>query len=197
MPLKCSLDSRHYPQFQYELGFIPETLFWNRALEYGLPEQNEFITYYYIFVKKDYDHAIRVSSQVLESDPLHVEKHWQLGLCYYFAGRFEEALGHFNNALELDQDFMEGYHWKGIVLGYLGQFERAMDNLKKARNYMQNQDQPNFDLLVVKIQMGQGEEVLNNLDPEAFLDPVNPAMLYTLSGYARRSHLMARKSLPI
>jgi len=153
---------------------------YNKAIHYGLPEQNEFITYYYIFVEKDYDHAISVSGQILENDPLHAQNHWQLGLCYYFAGRFEAALDCFNNSLELDPKYTEGHHWKGIVLGYLGKFKEAINAIETAWSIWQFQGQLNYDLLVVKIQMGHKEEVLRTIKSETFLDPINPAMLYTL-----------------
>ena len=103
--------NEHQPRAHKVLAYIHLFYDWdweasrsdyNKAIEYGLSEQNEFITYYDIFVNKDYDHAIEVSGKILESDPLHVESHWQLGLCNHFAGRFEEALASFNNALELD-----------------------------------------------------------------------------------------------
>jgi len=157
---------------------------YNKAIQYGLPEQNEFITYYYIFVNKDYDHAIRVSKQILETDPLNIVNHWQLGLCYYFARRFEEALVSFNNALELDPNYSLGHHWKGATLGYLGKYDEAIYSFEKAMEIAQGKGPINIELLVVKIQMGNKEEVLQILkDWEKsgeHIEPMDPAMLYTL-----------------
>jgi TolB-like protein/class 3 adenylate cyclase len=152
---------------------------YNKAIQYGLSSDNEFITYYYIFVEKNYDHAIRISKGILLTDPLHTESHWQLGLCYYFAKRFEDALVSFNNAVELDANFAEGYHWKGIVLGYLGRFEEAINSFEKASAIWQNQGMANYDLLTLKIQMGEKEKVLEIFKPEEIFDPVNSALLYT------------------
>jgi TolB-like protein/Flp pilus assembly protein TadD len=179
---------------------------YNKALKYGLPEQNEFITYYYIFVKKDYDHAIRVSKQVLETDPLNIVNHWQLGICYTFAERFEEALVSFNNALELDQNYSLGYHWKGSILGYLGKYDEAIYSFEKAMEIAQGEGPVNVELLVLKIQMGNKEEVLQILkDLERsgeYIDPVDQAKLYTIlempddaifwleKGYRERSLMM-------
>ncbi|NQU85528.1 MAG: tetratricopeptide repeat protein [Mariniphaga sp.] len=151
---------------------------YNKAIQYGLAEQNEFITYYYIFVNKDYDHAIYISKQILETDPLHTESHWQLGLCYYFAGRFEEAIVSFDNAIELDPNYSEAHHWKGITLGYLGKFEEALRSIEKANAIWQNQGPASFDLLMIKILMGHKDEVLQAFDPEAYTEPLNAAMLY-------------------
>ena len=179
------------------------TLFeYNKAIQYGLPEQNEFITYYDIFVNKDYDHAIRISKQILETDPLHIESYWQLGLCYYFAGRFEEALVLFNNALELDPNYSEALRWKGVVLGYLGKFEEAINSVEKALEITNGEGPANLDLLLVKILMGKRDEVLPILKSREYIDPIDPAMLYTLlemhddaifwleKGYRERSLMM-------
>lgn len=175
---------------------------YNKAIEYGLSEQNEFITYYDIFVNKDYDHAIQISQQILENDPLHVANHWQLGLCNYFAGRHEEALICFDNALELDPAYSEAHHWKGISLGFLGRYEEAIGELKKVQELSQGLDFTNVDLLVVKIQMGKKDEVLKEFNPEKITEPVSVAMIYTLldmpeeaakwleKGYRERSLMM-------
>ena len=203
--------NEHQPRAHKVLAYIhlfydwdwEATLYeYSKAVEYGLSEQNEFITYYDIFVNKDYDHAIGVSERILEIDPLHVESHWQLGLCNYFSGRYEEALIAFNNALELDPNYIEAHHWKGVVLGYLGRYEEAINSIEKALDLSQSIVLPNFDLFVVKIQMGKKDEVLQTLKPEEFIEPLNPAMLYTLlempdeaifwleKGYRERSLMM-------
>ena len=203
--------NEHQPRAHKVLAYIhlfydwdwEATLYeYSKAVEYGLSEQNEFITYYDIFVNKDYDHAIGVSERILETDPLHVESHWQLGLCNYFSGRYEEALIAFNNALELDPNYIEAHHWKGVVLGYLGRYEEAINSIEKALDLSQSIALPNFDLFVVKIQMGKKDEVLQTLKPEEFIEPLNPAMLYTLlempdeaifwleKGYRERSLMM-------
>lgn len=175
---------------------------YNKAIQYGLPEQNEFITYYYIFLNKDYDRAIRVSEQILETEPLHVESHWQLGICYYFAGRFGEALVSFNNALELDPNYSDGHHWKGVVLGYLGKYEEAISSLERALEITLGEGLANLDLLAVKIQMGNKDEALQIIKSGEYIDPMDAAKLYTLlemhddaifwleKGYRERSVMM-------
>ena len=155
---------------------------YQKAIQYGLPEQNEFITYYYIFLNQDYDRAINVSKQILETEPLHVESHCQLGLCYYFSRRFEEALVSFNTALELDPNFSDGHNWKGIVLGYLGKFKEAIESLEKALEITKGLGMANLDLIRVKIQMGQKDEAMRKIKSTKFTDPGDAAHLYTLLG---------------
>lgn len=173
-----------------------------KCIEYGLPNQNEFITYYDIFLNKDYDHAIDVSRQILKTDPLDIESHWQLGICYYFAERFEEALASFDDALELDPHFSDGHHWKGVVLGYLGKYEEAINSLEKALEITGGEGLANLDLLVAKIQMGKKDEVLPIIKSMEFIDPMDAAKLYAIldshddaaywleKGYRERSVMM-------
>jgi adenylate cyclase len=175
---------------------------YNKAIKYGLSEQNQFITYHDIFLNKDYDRAIRISKQILETDPLHIENHWQVGICYYFAARFEEALLSFNDALELNPNFSDGHHWKGLVLGYLGRFDEAISSLDKSLEITQGEGLANYDKLVVKILMGKKDEALQTIKSLEFIDPMDAARLYTIlempdeaidwmeKGYRERSVMM-------
>jgi tetratricopeptide (TPR) repeat protein len=157
---------------------------YKKAIQYGLNDPDHFITFYDIFVKKDYEQATRVSEQILENDLLHIESHWHVGICNFYASRFEEALVSFNNALELDPNYSEGYRWKGLTLSNMDKFEEAIYSLEKALEITQGEGPANFDLLTVKIKMGNKEEVLQTLhDWERsgeHIDPMNPAQLYAM-----------------
>ena len=153
---------------------------YNKAVAYGLPDQNEFISYYYIFIQEDFDKAIQVAESVLLTDPLHVISHWQLGLCFYFARRFEEALNSFSNAIKLDADFGEAHRFKGLVLGYLGRYEEAMQAINKALEISNGEGIAVLDRLVVKILMGEKEEVLAAVQDTSYIDSSDPAFLYSL-----------------
>jgi len=176
---------------------------YKKAIKYGLPPQNEFITYLDIFINSDYDRAISVSKKILETDPLHIINHWQLGICYYFAGRFDEALVYFNSALELDSNYSDGHHWKGVVLGYLGKYEEAIASINKSIEITQGNNLAYIDLLAVKIQMGKKDEALEGMKSVDFIDPMDAARLYTMmdmqneailwmeKGFRERSVMMA------
>ncbi|MDH3651954.1 MAG: tetratricopeptide repeat protein [Saprospiraceae bacterium] len=191
-----------YIHLFYDWDWVATRSSYANAIRYGLPEENEFVTYYDVFVNKDYDHAIRVAEQVLKTDPLHMESHWQLGLCYFFAERLEEALASFNNALELDPNYSEGHNWKGVVLGYLGRYDEGIKSLEKALEITGGEGLATINLLVLKIQMGNKDEVLQILTSTEFIDPMDAAMLYTLlempddaiswieKGYRERSVMM-------
>ncbi len=157
---------------------------YNKAILYGLGDPDQFIAIYNIFVNEDYDNAIRVSEQILEADPLHIESHWHLGISNFYALRFEEALVSFNNALELDPNYSEGHRMKGVTLASLEEFEEAIYSIEKALEITQGEGPANFDLLMVKIKMGSKKEVLQILNEwersGEHIDPMNLAQLYAM-----------------
>jgi TolB-like protein/AraC-like DNA-binding protein/Flp pilus assembly protein TadD len=153
---------------------------YDKAIKYGLPDQNEFITYYYIFIKEDFERAIQVSKRVAETNPLDVHTHWQLGLIYYFARNFEEAITGFNKALEMDANFGEAIRFRGLALGYLGKYKEALIDINRALELTSGQGLANLDLLVVKILMGKKEEVLAVIKKSKYMDSSDPAMLFSL-----------------
>lgn len=153
---------------------------YDKAIKYGLSDQNEFITYYYIFIKEDFERAIQVSKRVAETDPLDVHTHWQLGLIYYFARNFEEAITSFSKALEIDSNFGEAIRFRGLALGYLGKFKEALIDINRALELTNGQGLANLDLLVVKILMGKKEEVLAVIEKTKYMDSSDPAILFSL-----------------
>ena len=175
-----------YVHLNYDWDWKAALSEYNKAIQYGLPDPDHFITFYDIFINEDFEHAIRVSEQKLQMDLLQIESHWHLGFCNLFAGRFEEALASFNNALELDPNYSEGHRWKGVTLAYMDRFEEAVQSVEKALVITQGHGPANFDLLIVKTLKGNNEEVLQTIkDWEKsgeYIDPMGPAMLYAMLG---------------
>jgi tetratricopeptide (TPR) repeat protein len=173
-----------YVYFTSDWNWETAVLSYNKAVEYGLRVPDQFMTYYDVFVKKDYDQAVSASEQMAAIDPLNIESHWHLGLINFFSGRFEDAMESFNTTLELDPSYSEGHHWKGAILGYMGKYDEAIKSLEKALEITHGQGPANLDLLIVKIQMGNKEEVLKTLsdweNSEEHINPMDPAMLYAL-----------------
>ncbi len=169
-----------YVKLFYDWDWESALTTYNKAVAFGLPEQNEFISYYYIFVEEDYERAIQVAKKVTETDPLHVISHWQLGLAYYFARRFKESITAFNAALEIDPNFSEAIRYRGLVKGYLGKFHEALSDIHRALELTSGQGLANLDLLVVKIFMGKKKEVVAVVEKSEYVDSSDPAILYAL-----------------
>ena len=153
---------------------------YDKAIKYGQSDQNEFITYYYIFIKEDFERAIQVAKRETETDPLHVHTHWQLGLTYYFARHFEKSIIAFNKALEIDANYAEALRFRGVVQAYLGNYKEAVIDINRALKLLGGLGLANLDLLVVKILMGKKEEVLAILKKSKYIDSSDPAILYAL-----------------
>ena len=175
-----------YVHLYYDWDWEAALSEYNKALQYGLDAPDHFITWYDMFINKDFEHAISVSEQILESDPLHIESHWHLGLCYFMAGRYNEALVSFDNALELDPNYSEGHHWKGATLTSMKKYEEAISSLQKGLEITKGEGPAFLDLLIAKIQSGHEDEVLQILNQwicsGEYVEPVGPAILYTLLG---------------
>lgn len=150
------------------------------ALRAGLTGDNEFITYYYVFLEKAYDQAIAIARQGVERDPLHSITHWQLGLCCYFAEKFPDAIKAFERAILLDDQFAEAHRWRGLALAKYGQFAEALASVKHAIKLTQGQGPANFNLLQVRAMMGERESVIADIKATNYLDPCDPAELYAL-----------------
>jgi tetratricopeptide (TPR) repeat protein len=153
---------------------------YNQAVAAGLNNEIDFITNYYIFIQKDYDLAIAIAKENQSRDPLHIISYWWLGLCYYLSGRFEDALPAFEESLRIDPNFSEALRWKGLVLGYLGRFEEAFQTLEKAVDLTNGEGLVKLDLMTVKVLSGEMEGVLEELENSHYIDPCDPAALYSL-----------------
>lgn len=201
-----SLNSQE-PRAHKALAYVYFTSDWDwqkglsqfeKAVQHGLPIPDQFLTYYDVFIRKDYESAVRDSEQMAKNDPLNIGSHWHLGLMNYFSGRHKDAIVSFNNTLELDSNYSEGHRWKGVNLGYLGEFEEAHESLTKALEISQGQGPANFDMQVLKIQMGKTAEVLQTLNEweksGGYLSPIEPAMLYALLNMPEKAIYWLEKS---
>jgi TolB-like protein/AraC-like DNA-binding protein/Tfp pilus assembly protein PilF len=169
-----------YVNLFYDWSWDAAIAAYEQAIANGLPDQNEFITYYQIFIEEDFDRAIAVAKKATETDPLHVISHWQLGLTYYFARRFEAAIDAFDAALTIDPAFGEALRFRGLVQGYLGRYEAALIDINKALELTSGQGLANIDKLVVKILMGKTAEVATAIPRTDLPDASDPAILYAL-----------------
>lgn len=179
-----------YQQLFFEWNWNDAIESYNKAIEGGINNDNEFITYYYIFLQNDFDKAIRIAKEILTRDPLHINSHFQLGITYYFAKRYQDALKCFQDCLNIDPVSTEGLRWKGLVLGYLGEFDAGQESIQKALELSENHTLAKIDLMMLNILRGNKQEVLAQLETEEFLDPCDPAQLYSLMN-------MPEKAVPL
>jgi TolB-like protein/class 3 adenylate cyclase/tetratricopeptide (TPR) repeat protein len=176
-----------YVHLYYDWNWEAAISEYNKAIQYGLDDPDHFITFYDMFVEQNYEHAIQVAQQILDDDPLEMQHHWHLGLCYYLSGQFEEATISFNGALELDPNYSEGYRWKGAALSAMGKHDEAILSIERALEITHGEGPAFLDLLMAKINKGEKDKVfkiLNQLiDSGEYGDPMLPAVLFTQLGH--------------
>ena len=153
---------------------------YNQAITHGYQADNDFVSYYYIFIEKDYELAIKVARQSVDRDPLHAITHWQLGLCYYFAQQFEPALQAFEQSLKLDPEYGEALRWKGLVLGYLGRFEEGLTLIDQALEITNHGELAVLDRFAVRILSGETGGIVDEIAAGTYMDPCDPARLYSI-----------------
>jgi TolB-like protein/AraC-like DNA-binding protein len=176
-----------YIHFFYDWDWNAARRAYETALAAGLTDENEFITYYYVFLEKDYDRAIAIARRGVERDPLHGISHWQLGLCYYFAAQFTEAIKGFERAILLDEGFAEAYRWRGLALARTGQFAEAIASVNRALVLSEGRGPASYNLLQVRALMGERDTVLAAIDETEYLDACDPAELYAILGLQEKA----------
>jgi len=75
--------------------------------------------------REDYESALSTFREVLSDHPYFADVHNKAGLCLAMLGRPDEALLHFDRALELNNSYAEAHLNRGIVLNDLGRHEEA------------------------------------------------------------------------
>jgi tetratricopeptide (TPR) repeat protein len=65
---------------------------------------------------KKYEKAITLFNKVLEANKNHVQSHGNVGICYAFLGKRQEALSAFDRALELDPNYAPAIQNREVFL---------------------------------------------------------------------------------
>jgi tetratricopeptide (TPR) repeat protein len=82
-------------------------------------------------IQGDFDNGIAEGQRSLEADPLSVEAEVILGLDYYLARRFPEALDTFRKSIDLNPDYPPDYWGMGLVYMAQNQPKDAAATLEK------------------------------------------------------------------
>jgi len=101
-----------------------------RAIEPELPELDVAEGYYYYWGFRDYDNALRVLTQVLQTYPNDAEIHELLAFIYRRRGQFDQALEHFARALTLEPRSV-------LVATGLSETHILLRNPQPAKEYLQ------------------------------------------------------------
>jgi tetratricopeptide (TPR) repeat protein len=87
------------------------------------------------FDRRDYSAALAAFRQVLEERPGYADIRHMCGLCLSFLGQPESALGEFDRALKINDQYVEAHLNRALVLNELGRFDEAADAFERAGYY--------------------------------------------------------------
>ena len=109
----------------------------------------------YLVTKGRMNEALSEAKILIEIDPLDPYGSWLSGLVYYFLRRYDDSIGAYRKALDLDPDFMSAQGWS--VFAYLaqGQYEKARDMAKRFEHEVP--DQYLFSMAVIEGSLGNRE----------------------------------------
>lgn len=93
--------------------------------------------------RDDFESALKTFREVLGTFPQFADVHNKAGLCLAMLGRLEEALDHFDAAVEQNASYAEAHLNRGIVLKDLGRHDEAQAAFTKAGE-LDTRDSPVF-----------------------------------------------------
>jgi TolB-like protein/Tfp pilus assembly protein PilF len=96
-----------------------------------LAEIHHLYSFYFLTMGR-FDHAIAEGRRALEGDPLSLIYGRSLGMCLYFARRYDEALAQYHETLELDQDNISVHELLGDAYERQGRMGEAIAEWQKA-----------------------------------------------------------------
>jgi tetratricopeptide (TPR) repeat protein len=164
--------------------------------DWARPELDKLVTahpqdslYLYWLARLDYDAqnyaaAITRLQRVVELDPKMMRAYDSLGLCYDYLGQFNEAVKHYNRAVELNRLQPKPSPWphvdRAISLISLNQLVEAEKDLREALTYDARLPQAHYQLGRVLEMQGGYQAAVQSLNQAIELNPSYPEPHYLL-----------------
>jgi adenylate cyclase len=175
---------------------------YNKAIKLGLDDPDQFITWYNIILNK-FDLAIKDAKEILKREPLSVEGHWHVGICYLYGKHYDKAIEMFRSAIELNPNYSEGYRWMGKTYSCMGKYDESLSAFSKSIELSKGQGPALADLMIMLFMSGNNEKALalfEELDVEtnsANLDEVFYALKCAYLGEIDDAFMWLQKGLDI
>jgi len=133
---------------------------------------------------RNYESAIDRLQKAIELDPKMMRAYDNLGLCYDYLGKFDEAVKSYNRAVELNRLQPKPSPWPHLDLAVslisLNRLSEAEKNLREAVGYDPRLPQAHYQLGRVLEMQGHYEAAVQSLGKAATLDPAYPEPHYLL-----------------
>jgi Flp pilus assembly protein TadD len=151
--------------------------------------------YLYWLARLDYDAqqynaAIAGLQKVIELDPQMMRAYDNLGLCYDYLGKYDEAIKSYNRAVELNRQQSQPSPWPhvnmAISLMAVNRLTEGENHLREALRYDGQLPQAHYQLGQVLEKQGRYIEAVKALNQAVALDPTYPDPHYTLGRIHQR-----------
>jgi len=151
-----------------------------------------------------WDKAQAAFLRALDTDPgIHAETYYYLGNVAREQKKYEQAVGYFQKALQVDPEFFEAHYNLGKIYAILGQSREALGQFKKARELNPQDPDTYINIGVELSNLGQRDEALKmyekalELDPDSYLVYSNIGVEYTALGDYEKAELYHKKALAL
>src|SRR5688572_20540438 len=119
--------------FSYEWNWLGAEQEFKRAIELNPNDASAHCGYgsYFQAIEK-FDEAIAERRLCRENDPLSPTATANVGYPYYFARQYDQAIGYYRKALDLDPNYAWSYLWIGQANLGKGMYNEAIADINKA-----------------------------------------------------------------
>ncbi|HEY7179960.1 MAG TPA: tetratricopeptide repeat protein [Blastocatellia bacterium] len=151
--------------------------------------------YLYWLARLDYDAqrynaAIAGFQKVIELDPRMMRAYDNLGLCYDYLGKYDDAIASYGRAVELNREQARPSPWPhvnmAISLMAVNRLTEAENHLRMAIAYDARLPQAHYQLGQALEKQGKYEDATESLKRAAALDPAYPEPHYALGRIYQR-----------
>jgi len=125
------------------------------------------------------DKAVDAYKKAIELDPAYFEAREELGLFYYYRGRYPEAAEEFHKAIDTAPGIVDAHTSLGGVLCDLGRYEEAEQALQESLNIRETAAALN-DLGAIRVYQRRDAEAVDFYNRAIKIDPSNYLYLLNL-----------------
>lgn len=122
-------------------------------------------------LKGDYIEQIEIYEQMVQRFPNNKETHYQLANMLDDLARFDEAIAHYEAALEIDKTYKLVYNQLGYLYSELGWHEEAVENLKRYVELAPDEPNPHDSMGEIYQRAGLFEEAIDEFKEAIRLGP--------------------------
>jgi TolB-like protein/Tfp pilus assembly protein PilF len=114
-----------------------------------------FLSWYAAMIDTDFDHAISITEQIVQADPLNLWALTNLAHIKILARDYNGARKVLNTILELKPTFSEGYRYLGLTYFYENQYDKAIEYLQRAADFSHGKGSSLFYLVCANAAAGK------------------------------------------